>query len=360
MIELNRPILIVAGGTGGHIYPALAVAECLAESNIQAVWLGSEQGLETRIVPDAGIQLFKIAVTGLRGRSAWRWLISPFALSFAIVQAILVVLRTRPTLVLGMGGFASGPGGLAAWICRRPLVIHEQNSIPGLTNKLLSRLATKVLQGFPGAFPSARNAITVGNPVRRSIVSLQPPDDDDFTSGRFNILVIGGSRGADALNVGVPAALSQTKVIDAQVHHQVGIGKVAETRERYFGAQAIVEVSEFIESIDQAYRWASIVICRAGALTISEISAVGVASILVPFPYAADDHQTANAAYLVDAEAALLVAEGVDFETRLAAAMQSLFDDRAYIARLAARARQLAMPNAATIVAKHCRELIDA
>jgi UDP-N-acetylglucosamine--N-acetylmuramyl-(pentapeptide) pyrophosphoryl-undecaprenol N-acetylglucosamine transferase len=359
MTSLARSILIVAGGTGGHIYPALAVADHLKTHHVSAVWLGSEQGLETRIVPEAGIVLYKIAVSGLRGRGFWRWLMAPFALGLALVQALIAIMRIRPMLVLGMGGFASGPGGVAAWICRRPLVIHEQNAIPGLTNSVLSRIATKVLQGFPGSFPNERQAITVGNPIRESIVSVSSPDDRLHESDVFRILVIGGSRGAQALNLCVPRAIERMGVSNLEIWHQAGAGNDAATHQAYGASTTSIRVSEFIDDMATAYSWANLVICRAGAITVGELAAVGVASILVPFPYAVDDHQSANASYLVDANAALLIAEGPQFEQRLADAMQKFYDGQHDFMDFARRARALAKPDAAALVAGQCMELLD-
>ena len=359
MNETGGPILIVAGGTGGHIYPALAVADHLKNRAVRTVWLGSRRGLETRIVPQAGIRLFRIAVSGLRGRSLWHWLIAPFVLSVALMQALLTIIRVRPSLVLGMGGFASGPGGLAAWICGRPLVIHEQNAIAGLTNSILSRIATKVLEGFPGSFPTGRRAITVGNPVRESIISIEPPKARAMRSDTLRILVIGGSRGARALNDGVPRVIREIDAPSLEIWHQTGAGNEAVTRQAYAHTLAPVRLTEFIDDMAAAYNWADLVICRAGAITISELAAAGVASILVPFPYAIDDHQTANANYLVEASAAMMVAEGPDFVQRLTAAVQQLRHSQVQMLRLACRARELAKPHAAAQVADHCLELMD-
>jgi UDP-N-acetylglucosamine--N-acetylmuramyl-(pentapeptide) pyrophosphoryl-undecaprenol N-acetylglucosamine transferase len=359
MTDAGRPVLIVAGGTGGHIYPALAVADYLHGRNIRTVWLGSKRGMETRIVPAAGIRLYRIAVSGLRGRGLWRWLVAPVAVSVALAQALLAVLRIRPRLVLGMGGFVSGPGGLAAWLCGRPLVIHEQNAIPGLTNVLLSRIATRVLEGFPGSFPAERRAITVGNPVRTSIVSIARPDDRELGTARFRVLVVGGSRGAQSLNDGVPRAIERIDAPSIEVWHQAGVGNESSTRASYARSNVTVRVTEFIDDMALAYSWASVVICRAGAITVCELAAAGVASILVPFPYAVDDHQTANARYLVDADAAMMVAEGPDFPRRLAQMVERLRGDRDGLIRLARSARELAKPDAAAEVADHCLELLD-
>ncbi|MGR9093265.1 MAG: undecaprenyldiphospho-muramoylpentapeptide beta-N-acetylglucosaminyltransferase [Gammaproteobacteria bacterium] len=358
MAEFDHTVLIVAGGTGGHIYPALAVAACLNERKVATVWLGSRYGMETRIVPQAGLRLLTIAVSGVRGRGVARWLAAPFVIGFALMQALAAMIKVRPQVVLGMGGFASGPGGLAAWLCRRPLVVHEQNAIPGLTNKLLSRLATTVFQAFPDSFPATCGAITIGNPVRADIVALAPPAERDVAAGPLRILVIGGSRGARALNESVPAAVRALHAADLSVWHQCGEGNAAQTEAAYRDVDADVRVSEFVDDMAAAYAWASVVVCRSGALTVSELAAAGVASILVPFPYAVDDHQSANARFLVDADAALLVAEGADFEQRLAAALASVETDRERVAELARHARALAIPDAAANVAARCMELL--
>jgi len=360
MNNIARPVLIVAGGTGGHIYPAIAVAERLGQHEVPTVWLGSRSGMETHIVPAAGIRLLTIAISGLRGRGVLRWLFAPFAVGFGLIQALVAVCRVRPGVVLGMGGFASGPGGLAAWLCRRPLIVHEQNAIPGFTNRLLSRIATRVLQGFPDAFPPSIPAVTVGNPVRASIVAVAPPESRDLESDPLRILVVGGSRGARALNETLPRALGAALGDAAvSVRHQCGEGHFEATIAAYAGCTANVEVSEFIDDMAKAYAWSSVVVCRAGALTVCELASAGVASILVPFPHAVDDHQTANARFLVDAGAALLVSEGPDFEQRLAAALRRVSDDRALLRRFAGNARSKARPDAAETVAGHCLELLN-
>ena len=359
MNSATRPVLIVAGGTGGHIFPALAVAEQLRDGGVPLVWLGSKRGLETRIVPQAGIELVKIAVSGLRGSGIWRWLVAPISVTLAILQAVFAMLKVRPQLVLGMGGFASGPGGIAAWICRRPLVIHEQNSIPGLTNTLLSRFARKVLQGFPGAFPAAENVITVGNPVRSSIVSSRRPIESFTVPTAFNVLIVGGSRGAATLNSAVPNVLVDLRLAGMKVRHQCGAENADTTRSAYAHSNLEADVCEFIEDMGGAYRWASVVICRAGALTVSELAAAGAAAILVPYPHAVDDHQTANARFLVDEGAALFVPEGDAFEKRLGESVTKLHADREQLFRIASRAHELSTPDAASAVAAHCREFLN-
>lgn len=358
MSSLARPILIVAGGTGGHIYPAIAVAEKLRELGITTVWLGSNNGMETRIVPSTGIRLVTIAVSGLRGTGIMRWVFSPFVLAFALAQALGAVIRIRPGVVLGMGGFASGPGGIAAWLCRAPLVVHEQNAIPGFTNGILSRIATSVFQAFPNAFPASRGALTVGNPVRKSIHAIAPPGDRDFTQEPVRILVVGGSRGARIFNEALPDVFERLNEPAIEIWHQCGDGNAALTEAAYGQQEINARVDEFIDDMAAAYAWASIVVCRSGALTVSEIANVGVGAILVPYPYAVDDHQTHNAKFLVDAGAAFLVAEGPDFASELSTRLQELCRDPTQFERLANNARLVAMPDAATLVAERCEELL--
>jgi len=264
--------------------------------------------------------------------------------------------------VLGMGGFVSGPGGVAAWLCRRPLVIHEQNAIPGFTNRLLARIASRVCEAFPGTFAATRGAQTCGNPVRQDIATLAPPRQRIAARRTPSVLVFGGSRGARALNEAVPAALAASGVAGLRVLHQCGDADVAATRARYatFAGVAEVEVTPYIEDMAGAYASADLVIARAGALTVAELAAAGVASILVPYPHAVDDHQTANARYLVEAGAAVLLPESELDIARLGAEVAHLLADRARLLDMADRARALARPDAVTLVARTCLEYIDA
>jgi len=354
-------VMIMAGGTGGHIYPALAVAAQLHRHDIRTVWLGTKHGLENTIVPKHGIKLIRIFVSGLRGRGLLRWLAAPFFIAIAVGQAVIALLKERPGAVLGMGGFASGPGGVAAWLCRIPLIIHEQNARAGTTNRILSRFAMQVFQAFPATFPS--DATTVGNPVRSEICNLNKDYLDISAKASFNILLIGGSRGAQYLNEQVPNALAaffqshrNTRI---NVRHQCGGSHREQTLAAYQQAGFEAEVFTFVDDMAAAYQWADVVICRAGAMTISELAAAGIASILVPFPFATDDHQTANAMFLVDAEAAFLVAQGVDFDTRLQAALGKFFRQDGLSTEMGRRAGALAVYDAAEKVSERCRELLD-
>ncbi|MEA2093223.1 MAG: undecaprenyldiphospho-muramoylpentapeptide beta-N-acetylglucosaminyltransferase, partial [Pseudomonadota bacterium] len=305
----RRPVLIMAGGTGGHVFPALAVAAELSALGVPVAWLGTRRGLEAKLVPAAGYPLMAIRVTGLRGKGLLRLLLAPFMLTLALAQALLVLLRLRPMAVLGMGGFAAGPGGAVAWLLRRPLLIHEQNSVPGTTNRLLAPLARRVLEGFPGSWPAARQALHTGNPVRPEIASLPQPDARYANRSEvLRLLIIGGSLGAQVLNQVVPKAIARLP-LDArpQIHHQTGQADAAAVQHRYQGIGSDARVEAFIDDMAAAYAWADLVVCRSGALTVAELAAAGVASILVPFPHATDDHQTGNANYLANAAAAILM-----------------------------------------------------
>jgi UDP-N-acetylglucosamine--N-acetylmuramyl-(pentapeptide) pyrophosphoryl-undecaprenol N-acetylglucosamine transferase len=364
--RIKRPVLIMAGGTGGHIFPALAVANRLRECGVPLLWMGSRGGMENRIIPQAGIRLLTIAVTGLRGRGALALLAAPLRLLLALSQALLLMLRNRPAAVLGMGGFVSGPGGLAAWLLRVPLLLHEQNAVLGLTNRLLAPLATRLMEAFPGSF-NRPAAVHTGNPVRTEIVALAPPEDRLREADRMHILVLGGSQGARVLNDVVPAALTelrnaaadgrQSVAVMIDVWHQAGAGKLDDTRNTYARAGIAARVEAFIEKMDAAYAWADLVICRAGAMTIAELSAVGVASVLVPYPYAVDDHQNVNADYLTAAQAALRVPESEFTAQRLAGLIRDLCAEPQQLLRMASAARRVGKRNATNDVAELCMEV---
>jgi UDP-N-acetylglucosamine--N-acetylmuramyl-(pentapeptide) pyrophosphoryl-undecaprenol N-acetylglucosamine transferase len=354
----SRPVLIMAGGTGGHVFPALAVAAELTRLGVPVAWLGTDQGLEARVVPAAGYSLTPIRVSGLRGKGLLRVFFAPFMLGIALLQALRAFLRLRPLAVLGMGGFAAGPGGLIAWLLRRPLLIHEQNSVPGLTNRLLAPLARVVLEGFPGSMPASRQAVAVGNPVRAGIAALAAPETRFAgRGGPLRLLVIGGSLGAQALNRVLPQAIGRLPVATRpQVHHQTGQSDVAGVQQSYreLGCEARVEA--FIEDMAAAYAWADLVVCRSGALTVAELAAAGVGSILVPFPHATDDHQTGNARYLADAGAALLMPQEQLSSDWLADTLARFAGQRDKLLDMARRARELARPDAARRVALLCLE----
>ena len=360
----NKPhVLIMAGGTGGHIFPALAVANLLREEGLDVTWMGTERGLESRLVPEAGFPIEYIKVSGLRGKGVLGWVFAPVKLSMAVIQAIKVFKKVKPDSVLGMGGFASGPGGMAAWLTRKPLVLHEQNAAVGLTNKILSHVATRVLEAFPGAFAESEMAEHTGNPIRKTITDIALPAER-FASRQgssIRILVIGGSLGAQALNETVPQAIALLQEnIKIEVRHQSGANKLDMTRAAYESSDVEANVTEFIDDMAEAYSWADLVICRAGALTVSEVAATGVAAVFVPYPYAVDDHQTLNAQYLVDAGAAEIVQQknmSVDVLTRVLEMM--LEKGRSQLLSMAEAARACAKPEATALDAKACKEVMN-
>jgi UDP-N-acetylglucosamine--N-acetylmuramyl-(pentapeptide) pyrophosphoryl-undecaprenol N-acetylglucosamine transferase len=355
-------VLIMAGGTGGHVFPALALARELRERSWQVVWLGTRRGLEARLVPAEHIALEWLSVSGLRGKGVLVWLSAPLKLARALLQALAVIRRRRPVLVVGLGGFVAGPGGIAAWLLRRPLLIHEQNAIAGFTNRCLARLARRVLTAFPGSFAPRVHAQVVGNPVRREISDLPPPSQRfALRDGPMRVLVVGGSQGATRLNATLPRALARAAATQPfDVQHQAGERWIDAARRSYAEAGMSARLQPFIEDMAAAYGWADLVICRAGALTVSELAAAGVAAILVPFAAATDDHQTRNAEFLVDAGAAIMIAERELSAERLAAELLRLCPGRGPLLAMAERARALARPRAAHDLAEACIDLARA
>lgn len=353
----SQSVVIMAGGTGGHVFPALAVAERLRGQGVNVVWMGTRRGLEAQVVPAAGIPMEWVAISGLRGKGALSWLLAPFKLALALFQSMGILLRRRPMAVLGMGGFVAGPGGLAAWLLRRPLLIHEQNAVAGLTNRLLARLAHRAMEAFPGSL--GPKAVLTGNPVRPEIAALPAPEQRlAGRSERLRLLVLGGSLGAQALNETVPAALAQIGPAQRpEVWHQAGARNIDEARRSYADAGVEARVVPFIANMAEAYAWADLVLCRAGALTVAELAAAGVGSILVPFPHAVDDHQTRNAEYLVREGAALLIPQRQLDAARLRDLLLELGQDRGRLLGMAAAARRVAQPDAAERVAALCLEV---
>ncbi|MCX7563015.1 undecaprenyldiphospho-muramoylpentapeptide beta-N-acetylglucosaminyltransferase [Xanthomonadaceae bacterium XH05] len=348
---MSAPVAILAGGTGGHIFPGLAVAQALGERGVPVLWIGAHGRMETRLVPSRGYLIETIDIAGLRGKGPLALMSAPFRLMRAVWQARAILRKAEPRAVISFGGFAAGPGGLAAWLARLPLLVHEQNSRPGVTNRVLSRLACRVLEGFPGSFPAHIQAQTVGNPVRADIATLPSPGQRlAGRDGALRVLVLGGSQGARALNQSVPQALAAQSVA-LDVLHQCGESQVQSATDAYAGAGVVAQIVPFIEDMAGAYAWADVVVCRAGALTLAEICAAGIASVLVPLPSAADDHQTFNAEHLVSHGAAVRVAEGEGFRMRLTEAIAALAVDPALRLNQAAAARELAMPDAAQAVA---------
>ena len=347
--------MVMAGGTGGHVYPAMAVADYMKEHGWNVVWLATQGGMENRLIEGKGYSKAMITMRGVRGKGLLGWILLPIKLTIAFKQSFAAIRKHRPNVVLGMGGFAAFPGGLMAKLLGRPLVIHEQNSIAGLTNKILSLTADKVLAAFPSAFGNC--AELVGNPVRYDITQLAAPELRYAThTGKLKLLVVGGSLGAAALNEVLPKALAELPEQERpEIVHQAGEKHIAALQANYLAAGVQADTKAFINNMADMYAWADVVICRAGALTIAELACVGVASVLVPFPYAVDDHQTYNAKYLSDAGAAKLIQQ-TEFNVQKATEiLRSL--TREMCLEMAIKAKALAKPEATQTVAKICMEV---
>ncbi len=358
-------VLMMAGGTGGHVYPALAVATELLSRGYRVEWVGTARGLEHRVVPAAGITLHCLPMRGVRGKNVLHKLVALWCLALASVAALWLVFRREPGCVVGMGGYAAGPAGVAAWLLRKPLLIHEQNAVAGTTNRMLAPLAKAVMAGFPGAFRPGVAYTVSGNPVRRELLATREAHRFDYTGQRpLHLLVLGGSLGARPINEAIPGAIGRLirdSGADIEVLHQTGAGHEVDVAERYgelLGKR--VRVAPFIEDMAQAYIWADLVLCRCGALTIAELSVVGRPAILVPLPHAIDDHQTANARALTERGAATLMRQSDMNEQSLLAVLKEFLEHPQRLSAMAAAAFASAMPDAVAKVCDRCEELMYA
>jgi UDP-N-acetylglucosamine--N-acetylmuramyl-(pentapeptide) pyrophosphoryl-undecaprenol N-acetylglucosamine transferase len=354
--DLGRPVLIMAGGTGGHVFPALAVANVLRARGVAVVWLGVPGSMESRLVPQHGFPIEWVRVHGIRGKGVLTWLLAPFRIVYAVAQAMKVLRRVKPRAVLGAGGYVSGPGGIAAWLLRIPLLIHEQNAIAGLTNRWLARVATQVLEAFPGSFGAQAHARTIGNPVREDIAALAPPAERFAgREPRARLLVFGGSQGAQRLNAVLPPALARLRPENRpQVRHQTGERGFAGTQAAYAEVKVEADVLPFIDDMAKAYAWADLAVCRAGAMTIAELQAAGLGAIFVPLPIASDDHQTKNAAVMVNSGAARIIQERDLEPDTLSGIIAELVADRAKLLKMAQAARGARVTDAAARLADLC------
>ncbi len=355
-------VMILAGGTGGHVYPALAVARKLRDQGVVVVWVGTRRGLEARVVPAAGFEMEWITIRGIRHKGYTSWLLMPLRLAVAMFQSWRIMRRLRPDAVLAMGGFVAAPGGLVARLLRRPLLIHEQNAIAGLTNRWLAYIADTVMCGFPEAFGTLPGARHVGNPVRDEILALPAPTERlGARQGPLRILVVGGSQGAHVFNTVMPEAMARVAhQLSPQVWHQAGRNGRESTERAYRASMVEARVTAFIDDMAQAYAWADLLICRAGAMTIAEIAAAGIAAILVPYPHAVDDHQTANARFLNDRDAAVLVPQSEFDAARVAELLAGFAANRELLQKMAINARTCAVPDATEAVARLCVEAVHA
>jgi len=361
-----KTLLVMAGGTGGHIFPGIAVADELKAQGWKIHWLGTANKMEASIVPEHGYDISFINISGLRGKKLLSMLVMPFKLLQSLIQARRVIKAVKPDVVLGMGGYASAPGGLAAWLSKIPLIVHEQNAAAGLSNRLLARIANKVCCAFPNAFASGIDAEVVGNPLRASIgqhESLSKLSADEQTTK--NILVVGGSLGAQVLNEVMPSSFAHLVSADEafSIWHQTGAGKQEQVIASYAEHGLTtdnIKVSEFIKDMATAYQWADLVICRAGALTVSELAMAATPAIFVPLPHAVDDHQTKNALYLVKCNAAKLLPQKQLNKESITVLISELFDQPEILENMAKAAYSAAKSDASQRVAKLCQQLAKA
>jgi UDP-N-acetylglucosamine--N-acetylmuramyl-(pentapeptide) pyrophosphoryl-undecaprenol N-acetylglucosamine transferase len=352
----DAPVLIMAGGTGGHVFPALAVAQELRARGVPVVWLGVPGSMESRLVPAHGFAMEWIQIAGIRGKGLGVWLKAPFRILQGVVRATRILKKIRPRAVIGLGGYVSGPGGIAAWLLRIPLLIHEQNAIAGLTNRILARFAAQVLEGFPGSFGARIHARCIGNPVRADIAAIAAPKARFAgRESRSRLLVLGGSQGARRLNSAVPEAIALLEPARRpHVRHQTGERWLEAARKAYLEAQVEADVLPFIEDMAEAYAWADVAVCRAGALTITELQAAGLGALFVPFPSAVDDHQTKNAEFMVRLGAGRILQERDLTSADLSRCIAELTADRAALLKMAEAARAARVTDAASQLANLC------
>lgn len=351
-----KRILFMAGGTGGHIHPALTVAKALEKQGHKIYWLGGAQGLEHKIITD--YPLYSLAITGLRGKTAWQSAFAPARLMLALFQALRIVRHVKPDLVMGFGGYASGPGGLAAWMLRKPLLIHEQNAIAGYTNRLLSKLAKKILRAFPCAFNENIKAITVGNPVRDEIINIEQPKKrlENIENRQLRLLILGGSQGARFLNEKMADFVGALESSERpEIWHQTGQSEFDRTKTHYQKKSINAKCSAFIDNMADAYQWADLVVCRAGALTVSELAAAGVGCVFIPFPFAVDNHQFYNAQYLVEANAAHVIVQSAYQTDTLVSLWRNFLNNRQQLVNLACAARTQSRPDSCEEILQICQ-----
>ncbi len=352
----SKKVMLMAGGTGGHIYPALACAEKFLEKGMDVEWIGSAGGMEERIVPQHDIPLHTLSIKGVRGKGVMGLALAPLRIAHSVGQALAILRRSKPDLVLGMGGFVAGPGGVAAKLLRIPVVVHEQNAVGGTTNTLLSKVANVTLQAFDGALP---NGLTVGNPVRGAILKQMTRKPREDNARPLRLLVVGGSLGAKAINDLVPELLANWSMdVRLDVWHQTGARNIEAVQASYSALQVEARVDAYIEDMNQAYYWADVVLCRAGAMTVSELAIAGLPSILVPYPHAIDDHQTKNAQVLESVGAAFLVPQPKLTLNELTNILTSCVTEQDKLMKMAEQAKTVAQPEATQTVVSHCIRLM--
>ena len=350
----QKRVIVMAGGTGGHIFPAMAVADYLAERGVEIIWFGCENSMESRLVPEKGYKIEYLSAAGIRGKGIFKAVIAAVKMAGAVIRAVKLIRRYRPMAVIGMGGYVSAPGGIASWLLRKKLAIHEQNAVAGSANRMLSNVATRVFEAFPQTFAKQVGAVYSGNPIREQFSHQEKVEKVD---GEITILVVGGSLGAQILNQMVPAALKNLKTEkQIKVVHQAGEKTLAEAVENYRDSGLDAEVVPFIKDMAGAYAAADIIICRAGALTVAEVAFAGRASIMVPLPQAIDDHQTKNAEFLSGNGAAILMKQSELTEELLIEKLSELIEDNNRRTGMAAKAKELAVTDATEKIAAYCLE----
>ena len=354
MSEVNK-LMVMAGGTGGHVFPALAVANALREKNTHVTWLGTRRGLEATVIPANNIDIEWVTVEGLRGKGILSWLLAPFKLVRAMWQSMSAIRRVQPDCILGMGGFVAGPGGLVARLLGKSLVIHEQNAVAGLTNHYLAKIASKVLTGFPNTEGLPKDAEWVGNPVRAEI----QPTAERHAGNQINVLVIGGSQGAHSFNQHLAAVFAQQSSA-IEIRHQAGRGRAEEVRNSYQDQKLEADISEFIEDMASAYEWADLLICRAGAMTIAECCAAAKPALLIPYPFSAGDHQEKNAQAMVAVGAAVMLDNSLCGSAEMVAELTKLLTDPQKLESMGKAALSLHKPDALQNVVSACEVYLNA
>ncbi|MFQ3247316.1 MAG: UDP-N-acetylglucosamine--N-acetylmuramyl-(pentapeptide) pyrophosphoryl-undecaprenol N-acetylglucosamine transferase [Arenicella sp.] len=351
----NRRLMIMAGGTGGHVFPALAVAKQLRDAGAQITWLGTKRGIESKVIPANNIAIEWISVEGLRGKGSLSLMLAPFKLARAMWQSAVAIRRVQPDCILGMGGFVSGPGGLVARLMGRPLIVHEQNAVAGLTNKVLAKMATRVLSGFANVEGLPKSTVWVGNPVREAI---KPQHSN--TSEKLNVLIVGGSQGANSFNLKLPQVFSAIETESVSIWHQSGRGRDAEVMALYKDNGVNAKVSEFIDDMAVAYAWADLLICRSGAMTVAECCAAAKPALLVPYPFSAGDHQRKNALTMVNVGAAKMISNQQIDQPEFSRELVSLLSDKGVLRKMGQYAHTLHKPNALSDVVAVCQEYLNA
>ncbi len=353
----DKNVLFMAGGTGGHVYPGIAIAKELESRGYRIHWLGTKNGIESRLVPAEGFSLHLLKIKGVRGKHFLKKVFVPISIIIAIIQAIKIVRKINPACVVGFGGYVAGPGGVAAYLMRKPLIIHEQNTVAGTTNKLLAKMAERVLLAFPGALPGG---VVTGNPVRAEMRKIQNPEQRfNDRQGPIRILIFGGSLGASAINKLIPNAVKLLReTSEFKIKHQTGKNDSLLVQDAYKKINIDAEVYEFIDDMSAALDWADFVICRSGALTVSEMATVGLGAIYIPFPYAVDDHQTKNAQFVCRENGGHILQERDAKPEVLAKLIKDFFIDRKTLLSMANNALSKAMPNTEKEIANICEEFI--